>query len=71
MEVSGEDRAKHFSSISLDLYHLAWGFVRKSNKIANLLKFNKKLSLYKIILNTANMCSVQIIFKTASFNDPS
>jgi hypothetical protein len=56
---------------SLDLYQFARGFERKANKKTNLLKFNINIPpFYSVIKNTANVASVQIISKTASFNDP-
>ena len=72
MAVRGELRAKHIPSITIDLYHFAWGFVQKSKKRANLLKFSTNIPLvYRVIKNTANVRNVQIISKTASFNEPS
>lgn len=68
MKVSGEVRAKHFPSTSLDLYNFSWGFVRKSDKKANLLKFSTNIPSFYRVIKTANVRSVQIISKTASFN---
>jgi hypothetical protein len=59
------------SSTTPDLYHFAWGFVRKSNKKGNLLKFSTNIPpFYRVIKNTANVTNVQIVSKTASFSEP-
>jgi len=46
MDVSGEVRANNFPSTSLDLYHFVWSIVRKSNKMANLLKFSENIPTF-------------------------